>query len=362
MTTKFEKLVINPVIKVIQKKQDYLCKPENLPQLAKLGFIFNSLWYAGRVCYGYDGIIKKGSSCENNPKYEIGDNIKYNSEENENLIYDAWGMHVSNEDSEMLFDEFKKIVLEGVELSDFEKEYRKPNKTMDDWVKVLTDKQFRYSTMYPSKREVANHLLCVIGNGYGYNQKTGMVIREASGADQDEDLYGEWENAQLETSILDVVNNVLDVPECKLAMDGYGSYVIKLRANRKERECKERLETFGPLLKIINKERTESGKELITLDGDKFYDAIDEYLNDSLVKRQLSRADRNFEYYPICDYSIITMFDENTHPSYIQAGIEICEGILQNPPKNKPDYNQFQKDQTNFQTEFAQNFIEKWKL
>ena len=66
--TKYEKTVIEPIMKVIENNQVFLTKPENLPQLAKLGFMFERLYYAGRICYGYDGIVKRGSSCENNPK------------------------------------------------------------------------------------------------------------------------------------------------------------------------------------------------------------------------------------------------------------------------------------------------------
>lgn len=362
MTTKYEKNVINPILKVIEKKQDYLCKPENLPQLAKLGFMFNTLWYSGRVAYGYDGIVtKRGSSCENNPKYEIGDNIKYNSEENENFVYDAWGMHVSNDNMSFSYDDFKKIVLEGKELSDFEIEYRKPNKTFDDWVKVLTDKRFKYSRMYPDRTSVADHLLCTIGNGYGYNPKTGMVIREASGADQDQDLYGEWENAVLEPSILVVVNKILEVPECKIALDAHFNYMKEIEEKRKKEKREERSEFFGRLLPTINAKRAENGLEPVTLDDEDFYDLLNEHLEEMLQTKVTEKLSHR-EYYPIStSFSIITMFDENTHPSYIQAGIEICEDILKNPPQPRPDFNQYQIDQNDFQTKFAKDFLKKWK-
>jgi hypothetical protein len=360
MTTKYEKNIINPILKVIEEKQDYLCQPENLPQLAKLGFMFNNLWYAGRVCYGYSGIVKKGSSCENNPKYEIGDHIQYNSEENENLVYDAWGMHVSNEGEDNTYDVFKKIVLEGRELSEFEKELRKPNKTFDDWVKVLTDKQYQYHSIYPDRRSVANHLLCVIGNGYGYSPKTGMVIREAGGADQDEDLYGEWENAKFEPSILAVVNKILDVPECKLALDAYSALVIKHRKERKDKERKDRAQWFDHLLPKINEKRAEEGKEPVSLDDDDFYDFVSDYLDNALAKR-IAKVEKTYEYYPICDYSILWKLDENSHPSYIQAGLEICEHIVANPPEIRKDFNEYQTNQRNEGIEFCKNFINKHK-
>ena len=360
MATKFESKIIKPILKVIEKNQDYLCKLENLPQLAKLGYMFNALWYAGRVCYGYDGIVKKGSTCENNPKYELGDNIEYNSEENDSLVYDAWGMHVSNDHDEVTYDNFKKLIFEGRELSEYEIENRRPNKTFDDWVNVLTDKRYRYHRIYPDRRSVANHLLCVIGNGYGYNPTTGMVIREASGADQDQDLYGEWENAVLEPSILKVVNKILEVPECKIALDSYSAYVIKHREERKQEEREERGKLFGRLLPAINEKRLAAGKEPVSLDDDEFYNFIDEHLN-TLLGRKINDETKPYEYYPICDYSILWKLDDNAHPSYIQAGLEICEHIVANPPEIRKDFNEYQTNQRNEGIEFCKNFINKYK-
>jgi hypothetical protein len=49
---RYEKNVIDPILKIIKDNQEYLTQPENLPQLAKLGFLYNTLWYAGRICWG----------------------------------------------------------------------------------------------------------------------------------------------------------------------------------------------------------------------------------------------------------------------------------------------------------------------
>ena len=75
----FEKQVVDRLLKIIEDNQEYLTKAENLPQLAKLGYMFNALFYTGRICYGFDGAIKKEGSCENNPRYELedGDKIDY---------------------------------------------------------------------------------------------------------------------------------------------------------------------------------------------------------------------------------------------------------------------------------------------
>ena len=44
---KFETRVINPILNTIAKNLDYLTQPENLGQLAKLGYMYDTLWYTG---------------------------------------------------------------------------------------------------------------------------------------------------------------------------------------------------------------------------------------------------------------------------------------------------------------------------
>ena len=364
--TRYERYVIRPILSAIEKHQDFLCKPENLPQLAKLGFMFEKLWYAGRVAYGYHGIVKKrGYSCENNPKYELGDTINYNSEENENLIYDAWGMHVSNDGNEMTYDEIRDLVLKGKPLSEFEIKFRKPNKTFDEWVEVLSDKQFKYSRMYPDRRSVADHLLCTIGNGYGYSKKTGMVFEEASGADQDKDGYGDWENSKFIPEIQEIVDKVLAFDMTKIALDAESAYVKESVAKRKAEQFAEQMKFHKLFLPIINEALLKKGKEPITLESPKYKEIYDKYIEESFDEemskvRGSKKEKQSYEYYPICNYSIITMLDENTHPSYIKAGIDICNDIIAFPPAIKKDWNDYQINQRNEMIEFAGNFLKKF--
>lgn len=54
-TFKFEKNVIDPLLNAISEHQVYLSKRANLPQLAKLGYIYETLFSAGRICWGHKG-------------------------------------------------------------------------------------------------------------------------------------------------------------------------------------------------------------------------------------------------------------------------------------------------------------------
>jgi hypothetical protein len=62
-------------------------------------------------------------------------------------------------------------------------------------------------------------------------------------------------------------------------------------------------------------------------------------------------------YYPINNYSIITQFDKNTHISYINAGIEICEDIL----SHKEDYSIKNVVDYKINITFAKKFLKKFK-
>lgn len=328
----FEERIIDPILKAIKENQLYLTQPENLPQLAKLGYMYNSLWYGARHA-SYKGVIPKikyeeegeetwyGEQCDENPKYKI-EECDPENETIENYIYDAWGMHVSN-DFGPGWNEFRQIIIDGKPLSDGEKLLIKTNKTFDEWVEALTHPDYEYSELYNSRRSVADHLLCVIGNGYGY--KNGFVISEASGADQDEAEYGDWKNAKFAPQIQEVVDKIMADPEVEKVL----RFIGEEKEAYEKKKLSEEIASFGMPFKQFIKESGGFDK----LFGKK-------------------GKDKYNPYYPICDYSIITMFDENTDPSYIKAGIEICEEILahEKEESKRPE-----------NIEFAKKFLERWK-
>lgn len=343
---KFEPLVIDVILNCIKDNQEYLTQPENLPQLAKLGYMYNELWYAGRVCWGSSGILRtvplvikdddyvyNYGDCEDNPKYKI-EMCDPANDEIENLIYDCWGMHVSDGgNSGLPFDAFRKLVLEGKELTPFEKRERKPNKTFDEWVEILTDKQFKYHSIYPDRRSVANHLLCTIGNGYGLS-KNGFIIKEASGADQDEDIYGEWENAKFSPEIQSIIESIMNLPVVKSTLD---ANYEQIQERKREEISKKRksMNMFYEILKKAGKYKDEEGD----LEQDEVFDRLDEV--DELKGKLSSRKKRATEYhayYPISSSSKIhTICDPESRsregiisidPSYITASKEICFDIL----------------------------------
>ena len=334
----FEKRIIDTILNCIKDNQVYLTQKENLPQLAKLGYMYNTLWYGGR-CASYDGVIEKkvyteddgetweNEQCDDNPKYKI-EMCEPENEKIEDYIYDAWGMHVENGYGPG-WEEFIKIMTIGRPLTDLEVKTLKPNKTFDEWVEIFTDSTYRYASHYSDRRAVANYLLCVIGTGYGF--RNGCIIEEASGADQDSTDYGDWMNAEFREDIKEIVEGILTDPEVEKVL----KHIDVKSAEFKAKELQKEIDSFGMSYK--------------------------DFLKSDRYKNMFKKEKENFEYYPISEYSIITKLNKKSDPSYIKAGIEICEDIVANPPKYKKDYNQYQKDECDKQVAFAKKFLNKFK-
>jgi hypothetical protein len=346
---KYEEKVIDVILGLIRDNQEYLTLPENLPQLAKLGFMYNTLWYAGRRCWGYNGILRDGvkrtltkqemekmsyedeevgyDDCQDNPKYKI-EMCNPIDDDIENFIYDAWGMHVSD-DKGFSFADFVKKIKEGRELNDFDYKMLKINKTFDEWVEVLTDPRYQYQ--YESRKEVACQLMCTIGTSYGLN-KSGFIIQEASGADQDEALYGDWENAKFREDIEKVVYAILDIPEVAATVDeDYKSR--KKWFDEQEANKQKEYSTFYSTLQRAGLYDETEGK----LNWKELHHRLDKVWEKSGLK--LSKKETYEPYYPISSGSpIYAIMDQETrdrlgikemHESYVKEAIRICQEILE---------------------------------
>jgi hypothetical protein len=205
----------------------------------------------------------------------------------------------------------------------------KLNKTFDEWVEILSDESYEYSSLYPDRKSVANHLLCVIGNGYGY--KNGYVIREASGADEDIAQYGDWRNAKFTPAIQKLVDKIMSIPETKLAVDAHYKITSEYISEKEAKELEQDIKVFG----MPYKEYLKS----------------DEYMKvcKAINKKYYIHKPTYSAYYPISNYSIISKFDKHTDVSYINAGIEICKEILAHSKQEEKE-----------NVKFAEKFLKKF--
>lgn len=350
---KFEEEIIDPILNCIKDNQEYLTKPENLPQLAKLGFMYNTLWYSGRVCWGSDGelwnkykkfvdtTIEKNDwmdesdylygACEDNPKYKIEMCDPINGEI-EDYIYGAWSMSVSEETSQFTFEEFHKIIYGEVILSEFEIRLDKKNKTMDEWVDVLTDPQYQYSSLYPHRKSVLNNLLCTIGTGYSIN-KDGFISTTAGGVEIDISDYGNWRTSEFRDDIQSIVNDIMKNPFVKETLDTEHTLYKKLKEEREKKYYGGDDDTYSKSDMKFDKDFL---KELM--------DSLGDYTPTKEVEKE--RSDYK-TYYPISNYSIIhSICDTESRKrlgikhidqSYIDASIEVCEDILSHQGEESDD-------------------------
>lgn len=335
---KFEARVIDPILSMITKNLDYLTQPENLPQLAKLGFMYNTLWYVGRHSYGYNGEAKISAQgqCKDNPKYKL-EVCDKGTDEQYNLVYDAWGMHIS--EKAYTLKEFTDIIRHGRKLMDWELKMTQPNKTMQDWIEIKTDPLYRYKSQFPNKKQILNYLLCTIGTGYGY--KDGYIIKEASGADQDQALYGDWENSTLDKRFTEKVNKILEDDEVEIALET----LVKSKAEYKEKKLRKEATMFHRWEKIDGTNR--SIEELMeAIEDGSFYE-------ENKPSKGILTEEKYKSYYPICEYSIITMIDKDSHPSYIESAIEICQDIILHQKE------ELEQAHPNKNIDFAKEFMEK---
>lgn len=111
-------------------------------------------------------VIELGEKIDKDPRYSNASKIK-----NSDLIYDAWAVTVSNNDE--FPDINPELPLEA-----------KPNKTMEEWISLFTDKKYEYNNMFPDAWSVKNYLLCVIGTGYGWNENGFLTKTGPSGVDE----------------------------------------------------------------------------------------------------------------------------------------------------------------------------------
>lgn len=359
---KFEEKVINPILEYIRDNQLTLTQPENLPQLAKLGYMYNTLWYSGRICWGYDGLlldaeVKKAIedydgddddenspyqfiSCEDNPKYKIEMCNPHNTYI-EDLIYDAWSMHIAYEasDTHVDFNTFKNLILNGKELSDYEKKRLKVNKTFDDWVEILMHPEYKYK--YESRKSVASQLLCTIGSGYEWGADG--YIKERSAADTDKSIYGDWMNSKFTGELKSLIDDILAIPEVKETLDAARNKIVEAE-NLKKKEEKDRWKSIlGDTIDSGNEAEIDSMiKKLLNSFKNKKIETDWDLPEDNYVK-----------YYPISRSSpIYAVIDKETrdrlgiqeiHKSYIDASIEVCKDIMENETKEESSNVEFAK-------------------
>ena len=117
-------------------------------------------------------------------------------------------------------------------------------------------------------------------------------------------------------------------------------------------EVKQTIEESHLYVKgIIEKRDAKKLAKDIEIFGMSYDDFLKSPKYDDLLKKMGGGGTKKYnQFYPISNYSNITKIDKNSHPSYISAGLEICEEILEHCDEERKE-----------NVAFAKKFIKKFK-
>lgn len=320
MAKSVEKIRDN-IVDIIVENFDYFKK--NPKHMAWAMMNFEIIQRVGRL---------KFNSCYDNPKYVVLDASEKLSKKDGDVLYDAWGVTVSNDFYEFP-DTNPNSYLEN-----------KKNKILDEWIQLLTNKAYRYHKLYQNEWRVKDNLLCTIGTGDSWNSEGYIAPTGPSGID--ETIYAGYSRCEKEidekikTKILKQTFN----PEIGKEVQ---KYLKKVNRNMKSiyttgesleriRWKKELDKKLGEMDKKLINEFKESKKKI---KSKKTIKSIDKLIEDIQNKKDNAIEpfviEKNKTHYPLSEYSNLVRMPKNAHESYVKAGIEIAKEILANPEEEK---------------------------
>lgn len=268
-----------------------------------------------------------------NPKYLLIEQESVLSPDDANLLYDAWGITVSNYD--LFPDSNPNLPLDA-----------KQDKTLDEWVEVLTNPLYTFNDLYRNRWRVIDRILCVNGSGMIWN-KDGFVCRSGP-SDVDESIYYGYTRCEKDIDP-EIYANVMKYRQMLVVNPKVGKKLEKYLA-----------------LCLDNAKRIDAGEDYFEVLNPKLEKALKvvdpefEAKMDALEAEREARLDKEIHVYPISKgYCLLDKMPNNAHPSYIKAGLEICEVILNGTAIFAGDWNlpEYRKGPE----EVAQAFMDKWK-
>ena len=268
-----------------------------------------------------------------NPKDAILKVAEGLSEEDGNLLYDAWGVTVSTGCE--FPDTNPNIPLES-----------KRNKTMEEWVELFTNPPYRFKSLFPDEFAVKDYLLCTIGTEYNWNNQGFIANVGPSGVDND--IFAGYTRSE-DSIDVDIRGKILEVrlnPKIRDKADTYlrETYNVAGRIYSGE----DWIEAINPRAKKEREERERMNGELEALLA-----RLPEDVRSELDIGKLQRKEGNVsepkerKHYPLSEYSNLVRMPANAHQSYVTTGIEIARNIVANP--NEPQESQ----------RFAKDFLEQ---
>lgn len=325
MTTKLAELPYK-IINVVQSNIRYLLK--NPKQLSWCLFCYDLLHTAVRRTTG---------EYTNNPKYIFIDDPENDwpglTPEELDFLYEAWGVTVSNDiPNDQCFGAIPKA-----------------NMTLDEWIELKLNNEYEYKSLYNTKYDVINTLLCVNGTGMGWN-KDGFISDGTDGVDE-VFFYG-YSQAEkdVDPKIRAKIKRICNTVKIKTWFDILyntavefnqltGSQKSKLRDEILYRKDRVNLdEDPSYFLKavrnakegIFNRKKDSIDKllEELKLVGNKYSEDLSKFKPYESEQSKFSKEGRFF--YPFSKgYCNMDKMPDNAHPSYIKESMRISRLVIE---------------------------------
>ena len=310
---------MSKVLEFIAIHQKFFTK--NPKPLAYLMSFYNQMHYSSR----YD----KNEELHDwdNPKDLIMELGKKLGNDYGNLFYDAWCFHSHSEEYKG-----KYLPLQF-----------KINKTMDDWMKICLNPKYLYKSLYPSRQEVLSHYLCTIGSGTSWTKDGFISNFGPSGIDLVIFMGTESSFGSLPKPIQKMINDARKNPIIKK-----GLTAMKLAQKERDKD-KQAMEIFcnkDKMIKSLKKDLTKCSDPKKKKDIQSCIKFFKDYNNSEKEETQNDNL-----FYPMAeDHSALDTMPDNAHPSYVKAGVEVCNLILANPKEKTNGHNY----------KISKRFLKKW--
>jgi len=311
------KSVIQKLINIFETNQEYFAN--NLPQAAKIGYVLEKMHIVGRFQTNYDGSLKD--------VWEESDIDQKNDK-----LYFAWCQHMGETSDLLPLIDFIKLIFFGQPLTDIELLEIKPKKTFDEWAEIQMEK---YPLSNSSRLNVVARLLfqhchseMTYKEGFIENLVSWNIFKNE---------YGDWKNAVLPYEIQEQLKKILDNPDVKTAYEKAFEVIqkrmlVKTESEKELDELKKAIEKTNKLLKEKGVDMNEWEKEK----EDQKNDVVIIYSKDSIINK----------------------LDSNSDPSYIKAGIEICNHVMKYKDTHYSPEREYREDNKKL-LKFCKNFLSK---
>lgn len=274
--------------------------------------------FAKGMKYILSKVVSEKSYLERNPKslsylMSYYDKLHYGSRYHPNENFQDWQnpkdeiLDLKTEDSykDFVYDAWASVVDDNTNYHPLSLEM-KVNKTLDDWVELALNPNYRYRSLYADKESVVDFLFLTIGNGLGWNAVGCICQMGPCGTDCD----------------IFIGYNTLDIGSEPL---WFSRFITESNSNQ----------DISLGFRLHDEAIKKREEEMLTLRS--FVNDCKTFVND--CKTMMGHPIKTIESAPTrprpephIEYSLLGSIPQNAHPSYLGAARKLYTSILDHNP------------------------------